>query len=208
MITIQEKLRSYSEKITEYVRNETDRKYQEFISKQKEESEKKIDEASEESEEILTNSILEAEKYKKQVLYNAVVEKDKAVLSKRYDLFNSFIDEIKIYAKEYTKKGEYEQILLKTIELGMNEIQSNYGCIYVTAQDKNNYGKKIEEFIRNIFPDKTFSVKISEKNIIGGCLIEDNEGTERVDCSFVTIIEDNKEYIGKILNDTLFGKGQ
>lgn len=200
---VEDKLREYSNKIYEYINQETMRKYEEFIIKSKDEYDHEIEKTEEKTRRMIEEAKTKAENDKRQMLYRMKVEQERVVLIKKYNLHEKFVSEVFEYAKEFVMRPEYENILIKCIKSAISEMKDKKGAIYITGNDINRFNEKITVYVKAEFPGSLFDVQVTEQDIIGGCLIVDKIESMRLDYTIKTLIEDGMEIIGILLNEYL-----
>ncbi len=203
MITVEEKLKIFSDKILEKVKKETESKYEQFYKENKEFVDLEKANAVVSGESLVKEALLKSEAEKKQDIHKAVMKKERFVIEKRFRIYEQFLAEIYEFARTFTDTLEYLGILLKCIDSGIKNLQVGEGVIYTTKKDFNKYKKDIKIFLEKNFAGLIYTVKVTDSDIIGGCLVEDKDGLYRMDCSFSAMIYEHKNLIGKVLNDNL-----
>jgi vacuolar-type H+-ATPase subunit E/Vma4 len=197
MITVEDKLNTFSKGIIDKVKKEAEQK----LGEAREKSESLFDaekrKAEKEVFEILEQAKKQAESEKNRIISKALMDKDRAVLIKQKELFERFLDYLGKLAREYTQSSEYLDFLEKCIRNGLASIDSAEGTVLITPGDEKEYGDRIRLLMENMPEHKNFKTGNVNEDIIGGCIIENGVMSVRTDCSLAALIDDCKESIGR-----------
>lgn len=147
-------------------------------------------------------------------------KKEYMLIREKY--YNKFMDRLKAYIYEFVKSDGYKSYLLGLINgIGLKEeAMSNpvtpacgNNCmginikdisLYMTSKDYDLYSDLLSAELKKFgYEDGGYKIAVSKDNIIGGFIIEDNIDKFRIDLSIKSLLDDNKEYIMKILFEAL-----
>lgn len=204
MITVNDKLKTFSEKIIMKVQEESDRKINEYSERNIKLLEKEKENTLKEAEALVEEAKRNAEFERQQVISKAGIDKEHSVLKKKSDIFMRVIEDIRKKSLEYTSRAEYIGFIESSIKRCLLEINSDEVTLFFRSDDLNRYKDKIEQIVNNTV-NKNIKVCIdkTEEDILGGCICRNSRNTYRVDCSMRAVINDNYELIGKMLMDNL-----
>jgi V/A-type H+-transporting ATPase subunit E len=202
--TVDDKLKLFAKIIFEKVQKDSEQKVLDFSGEQDQYLETEKKNLLKLSESIVSQAKKKAEIKKNQVISKANIDGQHELLKRKKIIFDQTVEDIKKMADEYTLKPEYAVYLEKSISTGLSRINSNEVYIFLKNRDLENYKDKINEIVNKYKkPGMNVVLKEAASNILGGCICEDKDRTLRVDCSMLTVIEDNRGLIGKELLDNL-----
>lgn len=204
MTTVDDKLKLFAkiifekiEKDSEYKTSELEKTYNEFLENERQNLLKQ-------SEIMVNQTRKKAESKRDQIISKANIDKQHILLRKRKELFDRTVNDVRRLGLEFTKQPEYMDFLKKLIHNGLLGLDFDEVLIYFKPDDHKAYGDRMNEFIEQVKkPQMKVSILETEKDILGGCILENMDQTMRIDCSISSLIEDNKKLIGKILIDNL-----
>jgi len=189
MVTIEEKIKLFTELIYQKLEKEN----QEEINKFNEMYSNILNQKKKEFEDYINN--LKEEKIRRlkddtqKIISKAKYDQKKIVLRKRQEIFESFINDIKIKLKDFVSTENYKKWVNKSFDDAIKNIFDNEFSITTTGQTLNILKDKIDGLKINI---------IIDESLIGGFILEDNNKV-RLDYSINSIVEGNRERIGLIL---------
>lgn len=96
---------------------------------------------------------------------------------------------------EFVDTKEYESFLKSLIEAAKKKLEKADYIVYLSNQDYNRFAALVSESLAD-FSNGAITVKPSDKEMIGGIIVEDSTGRFRMDNSLVTILEDNRDLVG------------
>lgn len=156
--------------------------------------------------EVISKRIQLGEAQKNEMVSKAIQENRERVLSKRQEILEDLILALEEKARQFVVSKEYRNYLINNIRKAITRINDNEVIIYLREADKLSMKEDIlslgkENGIKTAFNN-------TDKDIIGGFIISDENKTYNLDSSFKTIIEENKYSIGKILYKSLEEAGE
>ena len=95
--------------------------------------------------------------------------------------------------------------LLKLINgIDLKPTEMNDISLYLTNEDYGKYKNLLSEELKKLgYSENNYKVEAINSSIIGGFIIDDNINKIRIDLSIKSLLDDNKEYIMKILFEAL-----
>lgn len=204
MITVNDKLKSFSEKIIERVQQECDKRIREFSKRNNALLEDEHQKALSEAQAIINATRARGEAERQQIIARAEMERDHIVLIKRNEIFTRALEDIKKKCCQYVKSPDYPAFLEICIKTALSAIGSDDVLLEFTSQDMEKHGSHIKAII-NKYKKENTKISISEANphIIGGCLCISGSKTFRIDNTLRSLIDNNLELIGKMLMESL-----
>lgn len=204
MITIDDKLKSFSERIIEKVRVESVKKIEENSKRNKDLLESERVKAEKEAEIILENARRSSESQRVMILSKAQLDKEYSILKKKKEIFHSVVEDIKIKAGQYTSDDRYLSFLENSVISCLSSSKSKDIILYFKAFDLEKYNDKIRQIInRSGLGGINARFETADDAILGGCILQSMDGTFRVDSSLKTLIESNMEQIGRMVMKNL-----
>ncbi len=147
-------------------------------------------------------------------------KKEYMLIREKY--YNKFMDRLKAYIYEFVKSEGYKSYLLRLINgIGLKEEAMHNpitpacenNCIginikdislYMTSKDYDLYSELLSAELKKFgYEEGSYRIDVSNDNIIGGFIIEDNIDKFRIDLSIKSLLDDNKDFIMKILFEAL-----
>ncbi len=131
-------------------------------------------------------------------------EKKEYMLEKE-KCYEKFMNKLKAYIFEYVKSESYKNYLLKLInDIGLKCTDMNDISLYLTKEDHGKYSDLLGKELQKLgYKENNYKIEILKNSIIGGFVIEDNINKIRIDLSIKSLLDDNREYIMKILFEAL-----
>lgn len=178
-----------------------------IIESAKEEGKKIIESAEQEVEKLLLDAkisgerkieeaIREAKKTveeeKREHLSGARLEAKRLISSAKDDAIRATYDDLIEVIKENLTSKKYAEILNELINKGLQEIGTNC-IIYINERDKA---------IINV---KGKDITIKKGNMLGGAIIESNDGKVKFNFTLEALLEEKKDEIRKKIAEKLFG---
>lgn len=206
MITLEDKLDIFHKIVLKH----EEEKCKEILEELEEKNNNTIKEKEEilqkRKKEIINRRFQLAEVQKNEIVSKAIQENRERVLSKRQEALDDLILALEEKARQFVATEEYNVYLINSIEKLINTSDDKEVTIYLREADKLNF----EKDILSLGKEKGIKItlNITEKDIIGGFIISDENKTYNLDNSFKTIIEENKYSIGKILYKSLEEAGE
>ncbi|KPU46250.1 V-type proton ATPase subunit E [Oxobacter pfennigii] len=204
MTTVEDKLKLFAKIIFEKVEKESALRVTESTKEYDLKLEQEKQNILKESDMLITQLKKRAETKKNQIISKANIEMQHELLKKRKELYDRVVEDIKILADKFTKSAEYPDFLEKSIKNCLSQIDAEEITIVFSQYDLENNMDLINKAVKRYKNlGMTAVIEATNKAIIGGCICEDRSRTKRVDCSMLSIIEDNRTVIGKALVDNL-----
>lgn len=204
MTTVEDKLKKFTEGIIRDIENKSAQKIETSISENNEAIKQQEQSLNEKAQDIINSALKKAEVVKKQMVSGAKIEMDRSVLAKRNEIYRTLEKDIKDMSYSFTEEDDYAEFLQKSIASGISRLQASEFNILLKPQDIKKYGSEIISSIKEI-THRTVSIDLKETNedIIGGCILENNNLKRRVDCTLQTMIDDSRERLWKLLQEYL-----
>ncbi len=119
--------------------------------------------------------------------------------------YEKFMNKLKAYINDYVKGESYKDYLLKLINgIDLKPTEMNDISLYLTNEDYGKYKNLLSEELKKLgYSENNYKVEAINSSIIGGFIIDDNINKIRIDLSIKSLLDDNKEYIMKILFEAL-----
>ncbi|KPU43786.1 V-type proton ATPase subunit E [Oxobacter pfennigii] len=204
MITVEDKLKSFSDEIIKQVEADSKVKLQEFYDHSKRDIETEKKNILKEAHKKIEDMKLKSEAQKKQIISKASIDKDYELLKKRDEIFQRVFADIKKIAEDYVKSEEYEGFLLNCIDKGLSFVNAKEAVLILTHGDLEKHKEKIVSYLKNKRPDYiNIKAEEGEDDMLGGCIVENKMRTLRWDFSIAAMIDNNRELIGKNLDENI-----
>lgn len=190
-----DKISFFSKIIYERIDEESQRESEEF----KLEKEKQILELKENLEKRRNREIEKAEK-KARFKANEIISDENSISKRAYmelaeSLIQKTVEAVGDELLKFTETQEYENYLLEMIDQSISNMEGYRYYLYLTEQDLQKYGKKIDEFIR-LKQRGGIELAVSQKPIIGGFVLEEKEKRFTLDSSLASTVESSRSHIG------------
>lgn len=204
MTTVEDKLRLFAKIVFEKVEKDSEQKVMDFTHSHEKEVEEEKKNILKQSENHIKQARKKAETRKSQIISKATIDMQHTLLKKRKEIFDRMVADIKRLAEAFAAQPDYISFLEKCIEGSLSQIDCKDAVLYFKPQDIDRHSEEIKELIlKHKKDDMEVCVDKTDKDIIGGCVCEDRDKTIRIDCSILSLIDENKSLIGKTLMDNL-----
>lgn len=204
MTTIDDKLKLFAKVVFEKAEKDSQQKVIDVTKKYDKYLEDEKANILRESEMTVKQMKKKAESKREQIISKANIDSQHMLLKKRKELFDRTVEDIKEMAKSFRNSEQYLAFLEKSIEKGLSKINSMDIVMFFDKEDLKDKMDSIRDMADKYKkPGMVVEIAESDRDIVGGCIIEDKGRTIRVDCSFSSIIDDNRILIGKMLMDNL-----
>lgn len=205
MITIEEKLNIFSKLVFEKEQNKSDEKLDDMYKRNEEITQQHKKELENKAQEIIKRKIKEGERKKNEIISKANIEVRNKLLNKKQELLKDMIEEMENRARKFINTKEYESYQISNLMDAFSALDLNGKIqIYLTVKDMDIFSEKIKKIVLNQgFQKQNIELTSTNKDIIGGAIIVDHEKGIRVDTTLKTLIEDNKDYIGRKVYECL-----
>ncbi|WP_125152799.1 V-type ATP synthase subunit E [Clostridium rectalis] len=191
MTTINDKIKLFSKIVFDKIDGEIEQEIKSF-EREKEgiiNNEKK--KANEYKEKSIGDISRKARVKSNEIISKAKLTRQKEILKLKDDLINEQLESITMKLKEFTKTQDYKKILYSQIE----DLNSKYADkkydVYLNGKDFIEYGEEIKKLL-----NENFSLQKINNDIVGGFILQDKEGTMRIDNSLAGKIYAFKENVG------------
>lgn len=133
------------------------------------------------------------------------INEKKEHMLKKEKYYDKFMSKLETYVEKFVKGESYKDYLLKLINgIGLKDSEIKNLSLYLTKDDYSRYSDLLSKELKNLgYKEENYKIDISNYNIIGGFVIEDNINKFKVDLSIKSLLEDNKDYIMKVLFEAL-----
>ena len=202
MTTIEDKIKMFSNIVNEKIQGECEKEFQAFenekgkiLNEVKERLEVKEKQAL---EEVVKRASIRAN----ELLAKEKLEKQRALLSLKKQLFQELLEEVCERVKNYTEGEEYKEYLFNSIRASVAALESGCYVVFVKSEDIEKNSKEIKDIL-DTFKGKSFEIRETEKEFIGGIIVEDKECRFRIDNSLNSKLQQLKPYIGEELMERL-----
>jgi vacuolar-type H+-ATPase subunit E/Vma4 len=126
------------------------------------------------------------------------------ILSFKETLIDNMISSLKNKFEEFAESEGYKDFFMDLINKTLQFIEEQSAVIYITKKDFDRYGFEVDKLLKG----KNITVGLTDKPIIGGIIIEDEDKNFRIDNSILCVIEVNKDYISLMLLEALYKGGE
>lgn len=202
MTTIDDKIELFNKLIFEKIYTEKKVEIDKF-NKDKEEILKKEKEKHEEKRNVFINDVNKTGLIKKnEIIAKEGIEVQQKLLVLKRELLNETMEALKERIKEFTNTEEYKKFLFQLIEESISMLENKNYILSLTAQDKEKYGDEIKKLLSEKV-NGNIELKSSELDILGGIIIEEAEGSYRINNTLLSKVDETREYAGLLLTDLL-----
>lgn len=199
MITIEEKLKLFTKIVYDKVDKENQIVVENFNREYGNVVEQKRQEFIKEANAMSIQSKKSIEKEKLHIGSNARTEAKKIIMEKRMEIFEETIEELINYAKTFTETEEYKELFFRDFRNAFFEMDKNSNIdVYLTQRDLLRF----KEEMLSILNGKATEFHCDEE-ITGGFILLDGNKNIRIDMSFLSRIQNSKDYIGQKLFELL-----
>lgn len=127
------------------------------------------------------------DKYAKKVSLSELDTK-KGVLLHREKLATQVFDNVRSRISDFTKSDEYKDYLVNTLSQELSKTDKNHSLTVYLSKEDMKYENELSELLQKRGKvDKSFAVKL------GGFILEDNDSSTLVDCTFDQGLVDARE---------------
>ncbi len=197
MVTIEQKLTLFSKLLQQDIRQELDDKAVALEEEYRSKVEKSKLKADRQAEEIIAQAIKKGEAKKVELISKGkMATKRENMLAKEKHIC-TFMDHLKERIIAFTQTENYCRYLDRClVQCESLKDYTNLLMIYITAYDKENHQDYIMKKLEAIGVNKNkLRFEVSEKDILGGFIIDDPQLNMRMDFSISGLLEDNKNQI-------------
>lgn len=131
-------------------------------------------------------------------------ENDKiSMLRKEEELIEDLLEGMKERIRKFVQSKDYEKYLRELFRQTVDHLEKGRYRLEILERDQNLWKELLEEIPCGF----QFSTVPMEDSSLGGFLVEDEEGSYRIDNTLLEKLEDYRYHMGKLLHDTLRGDG-
>ncbi len=207
MITVEEKLEVFTKLVYNKVRNKCEKELADMHNKSKQEFEAKREEIRKKAEVLIKKSINKGKKEKNDIIMRSKQQSQKNILNYQKKIFTQLLEEITIEAKKIVKTDIYDKYIessIRKIVISSKEEMT----FYIIKDEVGKFENFLKEYeVKYNLKLRNYKIDYTNDDIIGGFIVENKDKTIRIDLTILTLIEDSKAYIGRILYDNLLIKG-
>lgn len=208
MITVEEKLEVFTKLVYNKVRNECEIELADMHNKSKQEFEAKREELRKKAKVLIKKSINKGKKEKNDIITRAKQQSQKNILNYQKNLFTQLLEEITIEAKKIVKTDIYDKYIESSIRKIVISFKEEEMTFYIIKDEVGKFETFLKEYeVKYNLKLRNYKIDYTNDDIIGGFIVENKDKTIRIDLTILTLIEDSKAYIGRILYDNLSIKG-
>lgn len=202
-VTVEGKLELFKKVLFEHIEEDWTVKRNKLIEALEENKEEKRKEFEKRKKAIVKDGESRAEAKRKSIISKAQGDADQEIMDKREALLKSLIEALKDWCKDFIKGDKYKEFLGKNIEDSLNLMKGQNLLFCFTKKDLDELKPFIKEQIEKSENKKNIELTASKEDIIGGFTVEDKDSDVLADFCIKTLIEESKEYMGRILYEKL-----
>lgn len=169
--------------------------------------EQKLEEKKQEFERrkkaIIEDRESRAQVKRKVIISKAQSDSDYEIMKKREELLREMAESLKSWCREFIKGDSYKAFLQKNIEESFRVMKGQNLLLRFTNRDLKDLETFIKEQIQHYGAQRNSEVHALEDEIIGGFTIEDKDSGVIADFTIKTLIDEGKEFMGKLLYERL-----
>ncbi|MTI66100.1 MAG: hypothetical protein FH753_05795 [Firmicutes bacterium] len=194
MITVEEKLNTFSKLVYERVKKESETSLNSIHEKNNKILKEHREKIKKKAEKIIEKKIRDGEIKKREMISNANTSIKKQILNKKKEMLKDILQGVKNLAFEFTEKKEYENYFKKTFKEVVKDFKKGEKIdLYLTNKDL----VKFDKFL-NTYNEIKIDLKSADESIIGGVIAIKGDSF-KIDASLKTLVEDNKDILGRYL---------
>lgn len=202
MTTIDDKLELFNKLIFEKIYTEKKVEIDKF-NKEKEEYLKKEKEKQEEKRnDFISDMNKKAAIKKNEIIAKEEIGIQQKLLVLKRELLKETMSALQDRIREFAETEDYKDFLFKLIEQSGSILEDKNYFLYLTEQDKEKYGDEIKKEL-SYKVNGNIEIKSSGLDILGGLIIEEAEGSYRINNTLLSKLDDTREYAGLLLTDLL-----
>lgn len=195
MTTIEDKIKLFSKIVYDRIDEEKNKEFEEF----EREKQRVLLEENQKIEKFKKDAANEISK-KASIKANETIAKEKLIkqqeiLKVKEELIKDAETSLMEKLKEFCNSNEYKNYYFAAINNTLNELPKGNYIMYVSPRDFDRFEKETYNHI-NCLDNIKLEIKKSERDIIGGIIIEELEGRFRMDNSLYAKLVGSKEKLG------------
>lgn len=197
MITVEDKIRTFSNFVYEKEVKNTNQRIQELEEKNKKVLETKQKELEDKCISLNKKMNKKIELETQKIISAAKLEAKDKVLNTKKDVLQRFMDEILVYMGNYAKSEAYSTYFYKLLDQSQDFLQDEDTIVYLTKKDIAKFKDEIKKKYKNI------QIQEMTQENIGGMIIESISANKRIDLTLRRKVNDWKNEIGIRLYEAL-----
>ena len=186
-VTVEGKLELFKKILFEHIEEDWAEKRNELIEAMEEKKEEKKKEFEK----------------RKRAIVQVQSEADYEVMKKREALLSDLMGSLMDWSREFIKTDGYKSFLSNNIEKALHMMDGEELLFSFSEKDMNELGSFIKESVERLKNNKNIELIKSSTDIIGGFTLEDMNSGVLADFSIKTLIDEGKEYMGRMLYEKL-----
>lgn len=205
MITIEEKLNTFSKLVFEKEQKRADEKLKNIFDMNYKSIEEHKKEIEKKCKEIVDKKIKEGNMKKNEMVSKASLDARNKTLVKKRLMLKTLIDEVEDKAKIFVESSEYKSFLLNKLSEILSDVnKDDVLSIYLAEKDIDRFKKDVLQLIEySVLDIHKIDIIPMDKDIVGGILMVNHKRGIQIDNTIKTMIEDNKDLIGRLLYECL-----
>ena len=138
-----------------------------------------------------------------QIVSKARMAARQNLLRKNEEMVDRVLAGLKKRAVAFAKMPGYENFLRYSIGQVLADLEGEQQLMfYFTEEDlSHNIGLIRSTIVEKLQSNAVYTLHEASREILGGCICSNGEQTGRVDFSIASLLEDNRERIGRIITD-------
>ncbi|MCQ1529217.1 V-type ATP synthase subunit E [Lutispora saccharofermentans] len=202
-VTVEGKLELFKKILFEHIEEDWAEKRNELIKAMEEKKEEKKKEFEKRKRAIVEDGEGRAQAKRKSIIAQVQSEADYEVMKKREALLSDLMGSLMDWSREFIKTDGYKSFLSNNIEKALHMMDGEELLFSFSEKDMNELGSFIKESVERLKNNKNIELIKSSTDIIGGFTLEDKNSGVLADFSIKTLIDEGKEYMGRMLYEKL-----
>lgn len=195
-VTVEGKLELFRKVLIEHIEEEWDEKREQLVKDMDERLSEKSKELKKQMKTILRERQSRAGEKRKTVITKIQSEADDELAKIKENYLVNLVNTLKDWCIQFIDSDEYKAFLTKNIEDSMKMMKGENWEISLLKKDKDKFGTLIMNNMKN---EKNIEFVESSPDNIGGFTLVDKDNGIMVDLSIKTLLDEGKEYMGKLL---------
>jgi vacuolar-type H+-ATPase subunit E/Vma4 len=205
MITIEEKLKVFARLVIGNARQESDKKLSETARENERIIVEKRARARETGQRIISELTQKGRVQRNKTISRALKQNKNRIMQKKQQLADRLFENIKREAAAFTMESAYRDFFVRCLCEAFSALRDEDAiCIMAAEEDVRRFEEDIyQEGERTGFLRKQIHLVVSGEDIIGGVVAVGGKGDLRVDCSIITMLEEQKKSADRSLYEAL-----
>ena len=202
-VTVEGKLELFKRVLFEHIEEDWSQKRNNLIETMEEKKEEKKKEFEKRKKALEEEGKNRAQAKRKTIISKVQGDADYEIMKKREVLLRDLVKSLKDWSRDFIKGDKYKAFLQKNIEQSLHVMEGQNLLFCFTQKDIEDLGSFIKEEIEKAGDNRNIELAYSKEDIIGGFTAEDKNSGILADFTIKTLIDEGKEYMGKMLYDKL-----